>query len=294
MIVELAERARLTPDEFRARLNDAQIGSSGHGFAWLSKARALADQIAKETGGVVAGQVVGIHASDDPKLVEAAQQDLTTRIRRAFNAIELVEGSSLQQINEIRSTPLTLWHERAALTDPSGSYLGMGFKICVAIPPDAHPRIHEIIDGLPSFVDGIQVWSEPWEHAPGVNNFRKGVRQMPFKYRATGSGAVIETQNPIVGWGQNTTEGAATPEYAKSYPADRWTGKHPEPVEPPRRYDDRTKAKYADSGAQYPFKAGKSAVPNVTAPRAKSPYDRGAPKGIPERNRFAQGRGKSG
>jgi superoxide dismutase len=48
MLHELAERARLTPDEFRARLNDAQIGSSGHGFAWLAKARALADQIRAE------------------------------------------------------------------------------------------------------------------------------------------------------------------------------------------------------------------------------------------------------
>jgi hypothetical protein len=48
MIVELAERARLTPDDFRARLIHAGIGSSGHGFAWLGKARALADEIRAE------------------------------------------------------------------------------------------------------------------------------------------------------------------------------------------------------------------------------------------------------
>jgi hypothetical protein len=48
MIAELADRAGLTVPEFRARLNAAEIGSSGHGFAWLGKARALADQIRAE------------------------------------------------------------------------------------------------------------------------------------------------------------------------------------------------------------------------------------------------------
>jgi hypothetical protein len=114
---------------------------------------------------------------------------------------------------------------------------------------------------------------------------------MVFKYRAQGSGAVIETQNPIVGWGQNTTEGAEKPEYAKSYPAGQWTSKHPEPGgERPRYYDDRTRPSYSESGSNYPFRAGKSAAPGVNAPRgAKAGFDRGVPKGIPERNRFAQG-----
>jgi hypothetical protein len=167
MIVELAERARLTPDEFRSRLIHAGIGSSGHGFAWLGKARALADEIAKENQGMVAGGVVGVHAADDPKLVEIAQQNLTGRIRRAFAAIELSDGSSLQMIEDIRNTSLRIWNERAPQLDPSGSMIGMGWKLCVAVPPDAHQKIHEIIEGLPSFVEGIQVWSEPWEHAPG-------------------------------------------------------------------------------------------------------------------------------
>jgi superoxide dismutase len=48
MLHELADRAGLTPTEFRARLNDAGIGSSGHGFAWLGQARALADEIRAE------------------------------------------------------------------------------------------------------------------------------------------------------------------------------------------------------------------------------------------------------
>ena len=48
MTAELAERAGLTLPEFRARLNDAQIGASGHGLSWESRARALAEQIRKE------------------------------------------------------------------------------------------------------------------------------------------------------------------------------------------------------------------------------------------------------
>jgi hypothetical protein len=172
MIVELADRAGLTPAEFRDRLIHSGIGASGHGFAWLGRARALADQIKIENQGIVAGGVVGVYAADDLQQVLAAQEKLTTTLRKAFAAIVPTErGMSMQRIHEIQTTPCRVWHERAALTDPSGSVLGMGYKICVAVPSDAHQAVREIIDTLPSLIDGVQVWAVDWDEAPGREQF---------------------------------------------------------------------------------------------------------------------------
>ena len=167
MIVDLANRAGASIDEFRARLNDAQIGASGHGLAWEARARAVADQMAKEKQGVLPGQVVGVYAADDLRQVEVAQKNLTERLRKTFDEFPQTGLNSGSELEQIRSTPFKVWHERAPQLDPAGSMIGMGWKVCVAVPPDAHQKIHEIIEGLPSFVDGIQVWAEPWQHAPG-------------------------------------------------------------------------------------------------------------------------------
>jgi hypothetical protein len=110
-----------------------------------------------------------------------------------------------------------------------------------------------------------------------------------YTHRSGGGGAPIVTTSPIYQYGVDN--GCPEPPMTDSFPSDRWTGMLQKPKgEKPRYYDDSTPPKYSESGAQYPFKPGKSATPSVTAPRgAKSPYDRGVPKGIPERNRFAQG-----
>jgi hypothetical protein len=98
--------------------------------------------------------------------------------------------------------------------------------------------------------------------------------------------------NPITDW--STGNGGVEPEYAKSYPSDRITHRWPEPVgEKPRRYDDSTPPSYSESGANYPFRAGKTAAPNVTAPRgAAAPLDNS--RGMPYRDRFNRGFGYIG
>jgi hypothetical protein len=58
------------------------------------------------------------------------------------------------------------------------------------------------------------------------------------------------------------------------------------------RYNDSTPPRYSESGAQYPFKSGKSAVLNVTAPRAAAPLDN--PRGVPYQDRFNRGFGYIG
>ena len=120
---------------------------------------------------------------------------------------------------------------------------------------------------------------------------------MVFRYKAQGSGAVIETQNPIIGWGQNTTEGAEKPPLHRGeYDAAIATHKHPAPKGERDRYDDRLEPRYSVSGANYAgFDAGPTAAPGVTAPSGKySGLNRGIPRGIPDQDRFNRGFGRIG
>jgi hypothetical protein len=117
------------------------------------------------TQGLLAGGVVGVHTADDLQHVVRAQAQLAGHIRERLRAYDAKKSGAENET--VRNTTVRVGHERAALTDPSGGYLGMGYKLVVAIPGDAHQAAHDVIDGLPSFVDGIQVWAEPWEQAPG-------------------------------------------------------------------------------------------------------------------------------
>lgn len=112
------------------------------------------------------------------------------------------------------------------------------------------------------------------------------------KHLSRGGGAPIYTSSKITDW--STGNGGAEPEYAKSYPSDRITHRWPEPKGQRDRYDDATPPNYSESGSNYAgFKAGKTAAPNVTAPRgAAAPLDN--PRGIPYQNRFDRGFGYIG
>jgi hypothetical protein len=156
MIVELAERARLTPDEFRARLNDAQIGSSGHGFAWLSKARALADQIAKENGGVLPGQTVPFFANDNDQQAIIAERELHDRLRKAFAA----SGNE-----RVRATKFKTWFDRGTALGPAGEFLSMSWRLCLSIAPDSHPAAKDIIDAIPDALNSFDVFCTPWSES---------------------------------------------------------------------------------------------------------------------------------
>jgi hypothetical protein len=111
------------------------------------------------------GQVVGAYAHDRHDLVIEAERGLRELIRRALAAIELHDGSSQQAI------AARVWHERSALYGPAGEYLGHGWKLCIAAPPDAHVALKSVIENLPSLFGGFQVWSEPWSSAPGRETF---------------------------------------------------------------------------------------------------------------------------
>jgi hypothetical protein len=93
---------------------------------------------------------------------------------------------------------------------------------------------------------------------------------MVFKYRAQGSGTVIETQNPIYGWGQNTTDGAEKPPLHRGeYDAAVATHKWPAPKGERDKYDDRLEPRFSESGSNYAgFGPGKSDS-GATAPSGK-------------------------
>jgi hypothetical protein len=111
--------------------------------------------------------VVGVDAANDMNVVGLAEQKLIARVRRSIDAIDVGGFKSGMEIEQVRNTPFRVWHERTALHDPSGSYLGMGHKVCIAVPPDSHQRIHDIANNLPSLIEGIQIWLQPWSEAPG-------------------------------------------------------------------------------------------------------------------------------
>ena len=96
------------------------------------------------THGMLAGGVVGVHAADDLQYVVRAQAQLAGLIRERLQAYD---GKKSGAENEtVRNTTVRVWRERAALTDPRGSYLGMGYKLVVAIPDDAHQATAEELE----------------------------------------------------------------------------------------------------------------------------------------------------
>lgn len=151
VLSELAETARIPVDELRARLNHAGIGASGSGNGWESKVRSLVDEIAKENGGVIGGQVVAPYAIDNDRLIMRAEVALNTRVRKAFQAIELNDGSSLEAQERIRQTPFKTWFTQENAVAPSP------WQLFIAVPNDCHPKILEAIAALPDFIDGFEV-----------------------------------------------------------------------------------------------------------------------------------------
>ena len=150
MIVELAERAHATVDEFRARLNDAQIGASGHGLAWEGQARSLADQMRIEKQGVLPGQVVQpFAANDDDTKISTAERALNERLQKAFAEFPQTGLQSGAEREIIRRTKFKVWYERGAYAGPLGEFNGMGWKIMISIAADSHPKAREIIESLP-------------------------------------------------------------------------------------------------------------------------------------------------
>jgi hypothetical protein len=128
------------------------------------------------TTGMQAGQVVGAWAHDNHNLVVEAQRGLVKMLHKLMAAINPQDGSSLQTVEDIRSTPVKVWHERGLIAGPDGGLVAsgreaMGFKFCVAIPDDAPACVKAVIDGLPSHHEGFQVWAEPWSQAPGRETF---------------------------------------------------------------------------------------------------------------------------
>jgi hypothetical protein len=117
--------------------------------------------------GVLGGQVVGNDAANDLQLVRYVEQKLIQRMRRSIDAIDPASFKSGGERSKVSATPFRTWTERRALYDPSQSYLGMGHVRCVAVPPDAHPMIKEIVSSLPSHIEQIQIWLERWEDSPG-------------------------------------------------------------------------------------------------------------------------------
>ena len=114
------------------------------------------------------------------------------------------------------------------------------------------------------------------------------------KHLSTGGGAPITSSSPIYEYGVDT--GNPKPPMTDSWPADRVTRKLPLPVgETPKTYSGVTPPRYSESGSNYPFKAGKSAVPNVNTPSGKAAgLDRGTARGIPDRDSFNRGFGRIG
>jgi hypothetical protein len=101
--------------------------------------------------------VVGKEASNDMNVVMLAQEKLRARIRRSFAV--LPDG--------VRDTPVMIWHERGVLYSPDGNLAGLGFKVCVSVPPDAPLQVRGIVENLPELIEGVQIWLEPWNEAPG-------------------------------------------------------------------------------------------------------------------------------
>jgi hypothetical protein len=167
----LADNCRLPVAELRARLDHCGIGHAGHGHAWEARVRSLVDEIKKETGGVLGGQVVGAAAHDRNDLVIEAERGLGELIRKTIAAMDLHDGSSQQRIDDVVHAQFRTWHERSPLYGPAGEYLGHGWKICIASPDDAHFAVKSAIENLPSLFGGFQVWSEPWSNAPGRETF---------------------------------------------------------------------------------------------------------------------------
>jgi hypothetical protein len=108
-----------------------------------------------------------------------------------------------------------------------------------------------------------------------------------YAHRAGGSGEITYTTSPIYDY--STGNGGPKPPLHKgSYPADVATHKHPATVGERDRYNGSTDPRWSESGANYPFKAGKTAAPNVTAPRgAAASLDN--PRGVPYQDRFNRG-----
>jgi hypothetical protein len=102
------------------------------------------------------------------------------------------------------------------------------------------------------------------------------------RYRAAGSGAVIETKAPLIAWGQHTGDQAEAPKY-RSGPGktDRIEHLHQAPAGQRSSYDGRTAPRNSSSGSNFSGPAsgkspGKSAAANVTAKvRADKPANPG-------------------
>jgi hypothetical protein len=107
--------------------------------------------------GVLGGQVVSGWANDDQDRAMLAASELRKYIAGQFQRADLTDGTSLQGI---RNTPFRVWHDRAPITAPDGSTVSMGYRLCVAIPGNAHPKIKHIVNNLPSHFQNFEVWAE--------------------------------------------------------------------------------------------------------------------------------------
>jgi len=112
---------------------------------------------------------------------------------------------------------------------------------------------------------------------------------MVFRYRATGSGEVIETMNPIYDY--STGNGGGKPPTTDKYPADKWTGVLPKPKGERAPFaSDKLEPRDAPSGAHFIGKSGPSASPGVKVDKSPySPLNRGVPRGIANKNDFERG-----
>lgn len=115
---------------------------------------------------------------------------------------------------------------------------------------------------------------------------------MVFRHRAQGSGQVIETMNPIYDY--STGNGGPPPPYGKHGSTDSIQHRLQAPKGNRERYDDRTEPRYSPSGANYPVKSGKSAAPNIYAPKVSTQKDGPRRRQMTVQDRFARGGNKHG
>jgi hypothetical protein len=111
------------------------------------------------------------------------------------------------------------------------------------------------------------------------------------RYRAAGSGAVIETSSPIY---SNVDDRYPKAPRGKHGSESSIQHKLQPDFEAPRYMDDALGPRPAETGSGYPRKSGKSAYPSKEATQITHSLDRGVERGIPNRNRFTQRAGNVG
>jgi hypothetical protein len=108
------------------------------------------------------------------------------------------------------------------------------------------------------------------------------------KHVCTGGGAPIHTNSGYTDY--STGNGGSAPKYGKHGSTNSIQHRLQAPIGERTPFASDKVAAKGGPGGQFPFKPGKHEVAHVTAPRgAKSPYDPGTPRGIPNKNDFNPG-----